>query len=187
LKRIGFIVEDKSDFDVLCEFARKISRGNFAVKRSLGHGCGRIIGKCRAWAQELQRQGCSVLVLACDLDEQVLSKLAASLRDALEPCPIQRNIIVIPVREIEAWLLADHAAITRALRLKKALKLQANPEAVRRPKERLRDLVWERSGGSIHYLNTVHNGQIAKNCQVANLRRCNSFIPFEKFVRAQFT
>jgi hypothetical protein len=184
LKLLGLIAEDQSDVDVLQELARKLARRQFGVRKFLGYGCGRIQAKARAWADQLHRQGCSLLMVVSDLDTRDLGDLSASLGTAVESCQIQSRVIIIPVREIEAWLLADHEAITHALRLRQPIKRQPNPEAVQNPKERLRDLVKERSRGRLTYLNTVHNGRIAKHIQVANLRRCRSFHSFEQFIRA---
>ena len=182
MKLLGLIAEDQSDVDVVRELTQKLARSNFRIKRFLGHGCGRIHAKSRAWAEHLQRQGCSLLILISDLDGQRLTKLSATLHAAINPCPIQQHVIVIPVREIEAWLLADHEAITRALNLRRPMKKQPNPEAIQNPKERLRDLIRERSNGRISYLNTVHNEKIAKHVHIENLKRCPSFACFKDFI-----
>jgi len=180
---LGLIAEDQSDVDVVQELVRKLARRNFRIRRFLGHGCGRIHGKARVWAEQLHQEGCSLLVLISDLDHQTPAELYASLRTALEPCPIRQNVIVIPVREIEAWLLADHKAVTRALNRQRPMKKQSNPEAIQNLKERLRDLIRERSSGRITYLNTVHNRKIANYVETRNLNRCPSFAPFEQFIR----
>lgn len=183
MKHLGLIVEDRSDADVVQELARKIARRDFAVRAVLAGGCGKMQGKARAWAQDLRRNGCSLLVLIRDLDNRQLDELVTNLRAALDPCPIADHVIVIAVREIEAWLLADHDAVTIGLKLRRPLKKQSNPEAIENPKERLRDLIRERSRGSKIYLNTVDNVRIARSAHVANLRRCASFLPFERFIR----
>lgn len=176
------IAEDQSDVDVVCELISKIARKKFAIRRVLGYGCGRMHSKARAWATQLQRQGCSTLLLVCDLDFRPHADLLESLTAAINPCPILRYAVVIPVREIEAWLLADHEAITQALKLKLAVKKQANPEAIPNPKERLRDVIRERSKGKVTYLNTVHNRRIAAKLRIPEVRRCQSFQPFEEFI-----
>ena len=183
MKLVGIIAEDESDVDVVRELAQKLARRRFGIKRFLGHGCGRIHAKCLAWAQQLQRQNCSLLMLVCDLDRQHLGQLRTSLQSALGSCPIPRHVIVIPVREIEAWLLADHEAITAALRLRKPMRRLSNTEAIANPKERLRDIILERSNGRVTYLNTVHNKKIARQVQIKNLYRCSSFTPFKDFIQ----
>jgi hypothetical protein len=50
----------------------------------------------------------------CDLDQNALPDLSARLHRGTRGAPIARRAVVIPVREIEAWLLADHEAINTA-------------------------------------------------------------------------
>jgi hypothetical protein len=109
--------------------------------------------------------------------------LLDALRKALKPCPISLHLIVIQVHEIEAWLLADQDAIRRACGLPKRVSKVANPEAILRPKEYLRDVIRKNSNKKMTYVNTLHNLKIAKECSVKSLRRCASFIPLEKFIR----
>ncbi|SRR5260370_5389988 len=185
MSRIGIIAEDNSDVDVIRSIVGKIARRKFGVDKFVGHGCGKLRSKCRAWSGNLRERGCTLLILVHDLDRANLGVLNASLAAALTPCPITLNIIVIPVREIEAWLLADHEAIRKAMNLSKAIGKIKNPEAITRPKEHLRDLVWVRSGHKSRYVNSIHNVKIAEACSIANLRRCASFKPLENFLSAR--
>jgi hypothetical protein len=118
-----------------------------------------------------------------DLDCNQLLQLQGDIRGALHPSPIADHIIVIPVREIEAWLLADHNAVGKALNLSKSIGKIPNPEAILRPKERLRDLVYFKSDKRKHYVNTIDNKKIASHTNLRNLRRCKSFVPLEAFLR----
>jgi hypothetical protein len=185
--KLGLIAEDKSDVDVLMHLARKLTKRQIVLRSFLGHGCGRIRAKCAAWADQLRVEGCSLLMIVTDLDSGDLDDLFTDITKGVGNCRISKRAIIIPVHEIEAWLLADHDAITSALRLKKRVRKQANPEAIMNPKEKLRDLVHERSGGSLTYLNTVHNEKIADRVRIANIRRCRSFGPFEEFVTTHMT
>jgi len=187
LIRVGLIVEDQSDYEVIHSILDKIAARPFAVTRYLGHGCGKVIAKCGAWARQLRDQGCTLLIVVCDLDTRHLTELKGQLETSLTPCPFQLHIIVIPVREIEAWLLADHQAITQAMKLRKAAKKQANPEAIMRPKEHLGRLIFERSEKRTQYLNTVHNKQIAAAARITQLRRCQSFRPLHQFAEQNLT
>lgn len=181
-KLLGIIAEDRSDVDVVYNLTQKITRRPFRIKPVLGHGCGKIRSKSQAWAENLRRYGCTLLIIITDLDRNDYAELSDSLRLALDPCPIQKNIIVIPVHEIEAWLLADHDAVSDALRLRKRMKKEPNPEAIVNPKERLRDIIDERSNSRTTYLNTVHNEKIARHVHINNLNRCRSFMPFRDFI-----
>lgn len=184
MKRVGIIAEERSDVAVLNHVIGKITRKKFGIQEFVGHGCGKIIGKCGAWARHLHAQGCKLLIVVHDLDQRDIGQLRAGLTNALVGCPIATRILVIPVREIEAWLLADHEAITAALKLKERVNRVPAPESIARPKEYLGDLIYRRSGKTLYYVNTIHNVKIAKAASMAQLRRCLSFVPLERFVRA---
>lgn len=178
---IGVIAEDKSDVDVIEEIiAKKRPRNRFKVRKFVGHSCGKVRTKCREWAKNLQMQKCTLLIVVHDLDENNINDLRTQLEAILQPSPIADHIIVIPIREIEAWLLADHSAINKTFGLK--LKRIANPESIRRPKERLRDLVYLRSNKRKVYANTIHNKRIAANASVREFARCSSFVPLNQFL-----
>jgi hypothetical protein len=179
---IGVIAEDNSDVAVLRSLIRKLTSSPFRVEFAVAHGCGRIVGKCRAWAQNLSDRGCQYLLLVRDLDLEELDRLRIELRNALDPTPISPHLIVIPVREIEAWLLADDEAIKKAMKLKKKVKRVSNPETILRPKEYLGNIISMISDKKIRYLNAIHNEKIAEQCAVINLGRCDSFIPFAEFI-----
>jgi len=182
---VGIIAEDISDVHVLEEIISKMTRRNqFKIRKFLGFGCGKIINKCRDWARNLKIQGCKVLILVHDLDEKNVTTLHLELEQSLKPCPIPQYVIVIPVKEIEAWLLADHHAINLVFKL--SLGKIANPQAINRPKEYLRDLVDRRSNHSKTYLNTVHNRKIAAAANLRNLERCTSFLPLKEFIQRVF-
>jgi hypothetical protein len=117
-----------------------------------------------------------------DLDTRVESELRHRIANQLLPSPIGKYVIVIPVRELEAWILSDMSAVRRALRIRKEMKVVPNPEAVNNPKERLGDLIYSRSEKRVTYINTIHNPKIAALLSVNVVKtRCNSFAPFVAF------
>ena len=179
---VGIIAEDKSDVDVIDVIIGKSTTARYSTKSFVGNGCGRIRNKCREWAQNLCERGCRLLILVHDLDTNSERELRRALEQALGHSPTQQSIIVIPVREIEAWLLSDHNAIRAALNLRRAVKKIPNPESIARPKEYLRDLVYRISEKKTTYLNTIHNAKIARASEVSNFRRCESFQPLEDFI-----
>lgn len=180
---VGVIAEDNSDVDVLRELLAKLTKRKLFLHKFVGHGCGKIAGKCRAWARNLDAQGCQVLIILHDLDLRNLAQLRQTLIEALTPSPIQSHVIVIPVQELEAWLLADHGAIQNALGIKQPIKQVTGMEYLQRPKEFLGDLIFRKSNKTVYYVNTVHNVRIARAASLVNLRRCPSFRPLEEFAR----
>lgn len=181
--RIGLIAEDHSDVDVFAEIAVKIAKKDFLVRKFVGKGCGKLKKECKNWATNLKEQNCTLLVLIHDLDKNEIPNLQKQLIQALSPSPIKHNLVVIPVREIEAWLLSDEDAIRSAMNLRTKVPRVANPESLDSPKEHLGRLVEQKSGGRKHYLNTVHNKKIASLLKIENVRRCKSFLPLEQFLR----
>lgn len=181
--KIGVIAEDNSDVNVVNELIRKISpHKKLAIRKFVGQGCGKLRSKCPAWALQLKDQGCSLLIVIHDLDNNTLDDLGTKLKQLLHHCPIERHIIIIPIREIEAWLLSDQVAIQKAFNLKKNVPRIANPQAIADPKKTLRDLIFSKSDNRKRYV-VDDNQKIAHYIEIVNLRRCSSFLPFEQFVR----
>lgn len=185
-RKIGLIAEDKSDIETIKILIRKIGKKPFSAPHFVGHGCGKIKSKSFEWARNLKQRGCDSLILVHDLDRNDADDLEAVLREELDPCPIANHLISIPVQELEAWLLADSAAIMAALNLKALPKRVANPEQIVDPKENLSQVVYLKSEKSKYYVNTIHNAKIASHCTLTELRRCSSFVPFERFVSTLF-
>ena len=188
MNHIGVIAEDNSDIEVVNQLAQKIAgKRSFAIRSFVGHGCGKIRGKCQQWASVLRARRCTSIILLHDLDERNLRELSEQLREAFRPCPIQNNIIIIPVREIEAWLLSDEIAIRKAMNLKDRVSRVPNPEALTDPKRKLEEIIYLRSRKTKRYINTVHNGRIAAAMSLERARRCASFRPLEEFLNTHLT
>ena len=179
--RVGIIAEDHSDVTVLAELLKKAATKKYSIRSFVGNGCGKILAKCAAWARVLRDQGCTRLLLVHDLDTRSLANFRHQLMAALAPCPIPTHVILIPVREIEAWLLADQVALGVVARASRPPKQIANPEALLHPKEELREVLRRLSAGRLMYVNTVHNRRIAAAASLPSLRRCRSFQPLEAF------
>jgi hypothetical protein len=184
---IGVIAEDQSDVEVIEELIRKIVPNEGTVVRSMtAGGCGKLVGKCRQWASHLKSRECDVLVLLRDLDDKSKATLSKELEKALSPCPIPRYLIVIAVREIEAWLISDPQAIRTVFNLKADVPSVGNPESLEDPKKQLADLVYSRSAKTKRYLNTQHNKRLAAALRLECVRKCKSYLPFEKFIQDNF-
>lgn len=180
---MGIIAEDDSDVGVLSEVTLTLLRPNrIGFKKFVGHGSGRVRRKCASWALNLVQQGCPWIVVVHDLDRNEEQELRAQLTDAIAPAAAISRLVLIPRREIEAWLLYDSRAIAAAFHEHALPRLPENPEALMDPKKHLGELVWKRYRKK--YLNTVHNAQIAEHIDVALLDGCPSFAPHFGFTRA---
>jgi polyhydroxyalkanoate synthesis regulator protein len=92
-----------------------------------------------------------------DLDAANINQLKCNIASALGKSPIDTHLIVIPVKAIEAWLLADHDAVSKAMKLRQPLSRVPNPEAIARPKEHLGRLIYVQSEHTRRYINTLDN------------------------------
>lgn len=181
---LGVIAEDNSDVEVIRKLVSRLSNKRIKIKKFTGQGCGKIIGKCRRWTESLRDMGCTRMILMHDLDLKNLKNLRAAIEEALKPSPILKSIVVIPVKEIEAWLLADHDAITKLFSLKTPISKIANPESESRAKEKLASLVYRHSARKTTYLNSVHNERLAEFISLETVGlRCPSFVPLRDFIK----
>lgn len=185
--KIGVIAEDDTDVAVVRELINKMVRGKaFSIKKFSANGCGKLIGKCYQWSVQLKARGCQLLLVLHDLDQRQEHQLRQQLEDALKSSPISKRAVVIPVREIEAWLLSDHNAIEKAMNLKQKVERVPNPQSIADPKKYLGEIIYLKSGKIKRYL-TSDNFKIAQKIDLANIRKCSSFISFEKFITANVT
>jgi hypothetical protein len=186
--KIGIIAEDESDVAVLKVLTlRLIDPHRIGFSRFVGDGCGKLRRKCHAWANILVQQGCPWIVVAHDLDQYNEQDLRAALSEAVKAARPKASVVLIPKREIEAWLLYDGAAIAGAFNERATPRVPGDPETLVDPKRFLHDLIWR----SYHkqYLNTVHNALIASRIDLRRLRSSTSFAPHPPFaatVKAMF-
>jgi len=167
--------------DVLHELTTKLVGSRlFAFKRFIGHGCGKLRRKCSSWAANLVARGCTHIVVLHDRDTWEIADLKRLLETEVRKGTRRASVVLIPVEEIEAWLLTDADAIRIVFRMKSTPRIRAATEKINDPKEFLERLVARNSKS--HYLNTVHNQKIAAAMKVKNLSRCPSFGPYPKFV-----
>jgi hypothetical protein len=184
--RIGIIAEEKNDVEVIYELTCKIMKEeNFAVSSFVGHGCGKLRRKCRAWAENLLRRGCSQIVVVHDLDRCDEKQLRTTLEQQLEGLESKQTVVLIPIEELEARLLSDAQALKTVFNMRRSPTIPHWPEKIVSPKEFLASIVKQNSNSL--YLNTIHNRSIAKKLSISNLDRCPSFSPYPKFLGADFS
>jgi len=181
-RKIGLIAEDTSDIQVVDAILSKYMKQNeYKIKKFVGNGCGKLRQKCSTWAENLFRQGCEHVFVFHDLDKNNEGSLRALLEKKIPKKMFPDSLIVIPIEEMEAWLLSDSNALKATFNLKKKPKHISNCEEIKSPKEYLSKLIW--SIGKKRYLNTAHNKKIAENTTLDSLRRCDSFLPLDEYIQ----
>ena len=134
--------------------------------------------------QNLLDRGCSHLVVVHDLDKRDETTLRTELEAKIKNLRFSQKLVLIPIEEIEAWLLCDAKAIKTVFSMQKQPKVPRSPEAISDPKEFLTDLV--RKNSNSQYLNTVHNRRIANAQSIVSCKRCRSFIKYSEFLKTVF-
>src|SRR5690606_15477394 len=117
---------------------------------------------------EFLNQGYDRFVIAYDADgfdplarhEEARASILAPSRVAPHAC-----CIVVPVQELEAWLLADVAAVSNNWPTWRPEPI-ANPESVRDPKEHLEKLSRD-AQRKPRYSHRVHNSVLARDIDLA--------------------
>lgn len=146
-----------------------------------------------ALAQEIceNRESFKVLFMHSDaggrsLQAGLASRTSAVLQAAEQLCgwPVDQGVVIAPVREMEAWALADNAALRRALGVSDRCQVAfprdgRHVERIDDPKAELDRICAEISGRrrprrGIHILPSI-----AQEQSLSRLRECNSFRNFE--------
>jgi hypothetical protein len=178
---IGIIAEENNDVEVLYELTCKIiEEKDFKFKKFIGHGCGTIRKKTNSWAKNLLCRGCSHLIILHDLDDYDEKTLRQFLDNLVNSLSFTGYIILIPIYEIESWLLYDSDAIRKVFNMRGKPKIPTNPELIRDPKKFLTETVWQTC--QKRYINTIHNGKIAREIKIKKIQICNSFLEYPKFL-----
>ena len=179
---VGLIVENQSDEDVVYGLLAKLVTKPFGRRRFHSRGCGKLRSKCVAWAKDLYTRGCRALVVVQDLDQNELVQLRLALEALIATTAFAKRAVVIPVREIEAWLLADERAIQTSLALRNPVAATRSPEHEADAKRRLYEVIFAASDRRVEYVNTVHNKRITTQADPEIIEaKCPSFLPLRQF------
>jgi hypothetical protein len=182
----GVIAEDKSDEDVFMVFLHRLFHNSTIPVKTKGFGgCGEMLRKGAKQLRAFADLGCKRFIICYDADgpnpKEHQEKIAKRI---IKPSgiPGKSCLPLVPVQEIEAWLLADiHQAIPRIIPSWKPNPIP-KPESIFSPKEHLENLS-RGSNQKPRYAHTIHNKQVAKHLDFALvLKKCPSFRPLMQFV-----
>lgn len=134
---VAILAEDVSDAETLRVIVKAAFANSKLPTRLKGYeGCPKLRRKCakdiRAWAAE----GIERFIVCHDADRRSFLDVERDVRGCLQAVVNYEQLccIAIPVQEIEAWIIADELAVTKAIPTFR-LKSHANPESIDSPKE----------------------------------------------------
>ncbi len=180
----GILGEHRSDAETVKVLVRRLARNqDLSIKIKGYEGCGELRKKGARQLQAFAALGCSKFIVCHDADgpDPARSRSAVE-REITGPAGVTPFCIVIPVHEIEAWILADIQAVTRVFTGWRPEPI-ANPEGIAKPKEHLERLSAEGLSRP-RYAHATHNPRVAAYLDVdLVLSVCPSFVPLAAFVR----
>ncbi len=197
--KIGMIFEcgpDGADKTVCEHLARMIEPDLKISSVTLGNKPN-LISECGTAAAQLFLDGCESIIIVWDLYPAWREKkqrpcrkedreaIMESLANAEVTSP---NVYLVCIEEeLEAWLLADGAAISAVLsRPTHPVKIddRKKPEQVRNPKKELQKLFSEKRG--INYVDRQHAKMIIEKLDDLNkIKRCPTFLRFMEKVKSK--
>lgn len=153
---IGLIVDGDSDEKTIPILANKILQGaGIGIKPKVvprGHKLN--VRKMQEHINDMAREQPNLekIIVCMDSEEDDLVQLEGEVKQ------VERQLVhktvkpkyVLVVRMLESWLLADEDALRKVLRRRARVKPIANPEAIRDPKEKLKE-IFQGAGKTFQY------------------------------------
>ncbi len=188
----GILGEDRSDVETLKVFIKRLAnKQNLPVKMKGFGSCGNMLKEGSKVLKTFSQLGCQFFIICYDADndrpdlrkKEVIQKI---IEPSKLPESITKNIcIVIPIQELEAWILADIEAVTHLFSSWKPKPLTQNIEEIENPKEYLEKLS-RNAKKQLRYNHTTHNENVAQYLNLKKLeQRCPSFQVLANFIKNQ--
>lgn len=156
------------------------------VKEKGYNGCGELMKHGARDLKALSKLGYTRFVVCFDADQGCPErKRSEVLQRIFRPASIPHPVCaLVPVQEIEAWILADLDSLGRLFPTWRGRPAPiASPENVRNPKEHLKRLTQD-AGGRPKYDHANHNQHIAHHLDLNQVQlKCPSFSPLVDLVR----
>ena len=178
------LAEDRSDVDSLVILIKRIcGTTNATVLRKGFSGCGELCRKAWSHINDFADKGATRFIVCHDSDGNDPEVVRKKVRESLEAriAVTKDHCIVVPVQELEAWIIADEQAINKVIP-SLVIRPVARPETVPSPKEWL--VNESRRGRSRPlYVPTIHNAKVAVSLDLRKVeRKCPSFGDLVNFV-----
>lgn len=182
----GVLGEDQSDGSVLQCLIRRIGKDTSIRVKPKGYGSkGGVLTKGHRDIKGLLDLGWKFFVVCLDADGPDDTQTMADIRDkVIMPSGVENDACcVVPIQELEAWILADIAAVTQVFTSWVNPKEITNPEKIDSPKEYLEGQS-KGANNKPRYSHATHNEKVAAHLNLDVVyRKCPSFRVFDIFVR----
>jgi hypothetical protein len=183
----GVLGEDKSDVATLKVLIRRLANDEKVSIKGYD-GCGEMLRK--GGKQLFARLGCTRFIVCYDSDDEEpttrYQKIVKHIIIKSGLTGLKEIIcIVIPVQEIEAWILADIEAVSNIFKNWHPKPI-SNPESIDSPKEYLEKLSRD-SKKRPRYNHATHNEKMALYLNLDRVsQKCHSFIPLVQLIESDF-
>lgn len=181
----GVIGEDRSDAHTLATIVERLaglSAGN-TQRKGFG-GCGEMLNKGARQLKLFHSLGCRRFVVAYDADGEHPGTREKVVREKIvRPSQLGDVCVLIPVQEIEAWILADLPAVRNVIKSWTPAQIDRNPETIPKAKEHL-EFLSRAANKKPRYSHALHNEKVAQHLDLDRVySRCESFRPLQHFIR----
>ncbi len=188
----GILGEDKSDVATLKILIKKLQGDSSLSFKGKGYsGCGEMLRKGSAQLKLFAKLGCDRLIICYDSDnEKPNNRYQEVVKRIIEKSGLtclEKEIIciIIPVQEIEAWILADIEAVTQIFKNWHPNSI-SNPESIDSPKEYLEKLS-RNAKKRPRYNHATHNEKVAQYLDLNKVKqKCPSFRSLAELVESGF-
>lgn len=177
--------EHDSDARTVKVLIKRIAANSALSVRTKGYsGAGELLRKGARQLRLFRKLGCTKLVICMDADGPDPTPIFQKVRrQIVQDEDIADCCIVIPVQELEAWLLADVEA-AKSIFSSWSPAPVPNPESIPAPKEYLARVSRD-SRQRPRYSSATHNERLAAHVDIDRLeQKCPSFRPLRDFVRS---
>lgn len=179
----GIIGEDASDVGALKVIIRRLANNSSLSIDTKGYcGCAEMLRKGARQFRMFANRGVTKFIVCYDADR---TNPTERFDEAKRKIWVEASVpgeccIVIPIQELEAWILADISAVTNVIKSWTPADV-SNPENIDDPKEYLEKL--SRQQQRPRYVHAIHNERIAHHLNLTKVaQKCPSFLPLKNFI-----
>lgn len=182
------LAEDKNDVECLKVLIKRLKNNDSEKIKGKGFKCcGNMLNQAKRELKVHEQLGCNRFIICYDRDKESRQKRYNEVTaKIIKPAGIYKSknkiCILIPTEEIEAWILADIASVSKAIKTWVPSKIFSSPEKVSNPKEELTRLSRTQRARPL-YDYTKDNANIFKHLDLEILKKkCPSFKALADFI-----